>query len=68
MILQKDIIRPFFGLVAFQPFALLWCWLTDMSYGNTFGLFMLYSTFCFIPIYAVYERIFERVTLSSKSK
>jgi hypothetical protein len=64
----KDILRPFFGLIAFQPFALLWCWNTDMSYSGTFGVFMLYSTLCFIPIYAVYERIFERVTLSSKSK
>ena len=39
---RRDVIRPFAGLVAFQPFALLWCWLTDMDYGSTFGLFMIY--------------------------
>jgi hypothetical protein len=68
MVNLKDVIRPFFGLVAFQPFALTWCWLTDMSYGTTFGYFMLYSTLCFIPIYAVYERLYERVSLSSKTE
>ena len=64
----KDILRPIFGLLVFQPFAWLWCWYTETDYGATFGFFMLYSTFCFIPIYAAYERLFERVSLSSKSE
>tara|TARA_Y100000004_G_C8895922_1_gene404149 strand:- start:994 stop:1203 length:210 start_codon:yes stop_codon:yes gene_type:complete len=64
----KDVARPIAGLIAFQPFALFWCWLTDMNYGSTFGLFMIYSTVCFIPIYAAYERLYERVSLSSKTE
>ena len=58
MVKRRDVIRPIYGLVAFQPFAALWCWMTDTPYWETLGGFMVYATVCYIPIYALYERWF----------
>tara|TARA_X000001036_G_C20575756_1_gene764580 strand:+ start:513 stop:716 length:204 start_codon:yes stop_codon:yes gene_type:complete len=53
---QKSFIRPLYGTVAFQPFALLWCWVTGMAYWTMMGPLTIYSMFCFIPIYHYYDR------------
>ena len=57
---RKDIIRPIYGTIVFQPFALLWCWLSGDDYLTMIGPFILYSTIIFMPIYSVYEWIWSR--------
>lgn len=52
---KADIVRPIYGTIVFQPFALLWCLFSGMSYWTMIGPFTIYSTIVFIPIYAVYE-------------
>ena len=51
----KSWIRPAYGTVAFQPFALLWCWVTGADYWTFVGPFTIYSMFAFVPIYHVYD-------------
>jgi len=51
----KSFIRPIYGTLAFQPFALLWCWLTGMDYLTSMGPLTIYSMLCFIPIYHYYD-------------
>lgn len=55
----KDFLRPVYGTIVFQPFALAWCWLMDMDYMTMVGPFIIYSTIVFIPIYSVYERLWR---------
>lgn len=57
---HRDFWRPWAGTVAFQPFAFLWCWLMQVEYLNMIGPFIVYSTLIFIPIYVVYERMWDR--------
>ncbi len=57
---RKDIIRPIYGPVVFQPFALLWCLFSGDDYLTMIGPFILYSTVIFIPIYSIYERLWDR--------
>jgi hypothetical protein len=58
--LLKDIIRPIYGTIVFQPFAVAWCLLNGDDYMTTIGPFVLYSMFAFIPIYAIYEKLWNR--------
>ncbi len=55
---RKDVIRPIYGTIVFQPFALLWCLLSGDDYLTMIGPFILYSTIIFIPIYSLYERFY----------
>ena len=48
----KDFFRPIYGTIVFQPFALIWCRITDMDYLTMVGPFIIYSTIVFIPIYS----------------
>ena len=53
----KSFIRPIYGTLAFQPFALFWCWLMDVDYWTFMGPFTVYSMFAFIPIYHYYDHL-----------
>ena len=57
---SKDVLRPIYGTVVFQPFALLWCMVSGDDYLTMIGPFIAYSTVVFIPIYSLYERIWQR--------
>ena len=57
---RKDVLRPIYGTIVFQPFALLWCWMTGDDYLTMIGPFILYSTIIFMPIYSIYEWIWAR--------
>lgn len=56
---KKDILRPIYGTIAFQPFAFLWALATGTPFLTEIGPFVVYSTLIFIPIYAIYERYYE---------
>lgn len=58
---KKDILRPIYGTIVFQPFAFLWAWLTGAPFLTEIGPFVIYSTVVFIPIYAIYERYYDRL-------
>ena len=53
--MKQDIIRPIFGTIMLQPFALLWAYTTRVNYWASFGPFTVFSTIYLIPIYAIYE-------------
>ena len=57
---RKDFWRPIYGTVVFQPFALLWCWLSGDDYLTVVGPFILFSTIVFMPIYSIYEKLWDR--------
>ena len=57
---RKDFWRPIYGTVVFQPFALLWCWLSGDNYFTMIGPFILFSTIVFMPIYSIYEKLWDR--------
>jgi hypothetical protein len=54
----KSAIRPIYGTLIFQPFAYLWCVLTDTDYLTSIGPFTIFCMFCFIPIYRYYDQIY----------
>lgn len=49
-----------YGTVAFQPFAMLWCWVMEANYWTFVGPFTIYSMFAFVPIYHFYDVWWER--------
>ncbi len=49
-----------YGTVAFQPFAMLWCWVMEADYWTFVGPFTIYSMFAFVPIYHFYDVWWER--------
>jgi hypothetical protein len=55
---KKDILRPIFGTIAFQPFAYMWALSTGAPFWTEIGPFVVYSTVVFIPIYAMYEKYY----------
>jgi hypothetical protein len=57
----KDILRPIYGTIVFQPAAFAWCWMTGASYISTIGPFIIYCTLVFIPIYAAYEGLWAKI-------
>jgi len=59
MLSKKNLYRPIFGTFMFQPFALLWCYLADIDYLTSLGPFTIYATFCFIPIYTIYDKLID---------
>ena len=57
---RKDFWRPIYGTVVFQTFALLWCRLSGDDYLTMIGPFILFSTIVFMPIYSIYEKLWDR--------
>ena len=55
---KKDILRPIFGTIVFQPFAYLWALSTGAPFWTEIGPFVVYSTVIFMPIYAMYEKYY----------
>jgi len=53
---NRDIYRPFIGLLALQPLTLIWCYLFNIDYLQNLGIFSIICTMYLIPVYAWYER------------
>jgi len=52
-----DWLAPIWGTIALQPFAYLWCIVSDVDYISSLGPFTVLSTIYLMPCYALYWKI-----------
>ena len=57
---RKDYLRPVFGTLVLQPLAMWWCYLTETPYLSNVGIFTIVATVYLIPVYAFYEKLWEK--------
>ena len=55
----QDIFRPIYGTFMLQPLTLCWCLWSNVDYWSNLGPFTIFSTIYLIPVYMVYEKLWE---------
>lgn len=57
--MMRGIFRPIYGTLMLQPLTLSWCLSLNIDYWSNLGPFTILSTIYLIPVYMMYEKIWD---------